>query len=166
MSSVNKVILVGNLGRDPELSHLNNDRAVARLNVATTRRYTSGEGEVVEETEWHRVSVWGKQAESCDKYLSKGRQVYVEGRLKTSSYEDKKDGIKRYTTEIIADNVQFLGSRDGKDDGGRGRGRDDDSRGRDRDDSRGRDRDDDSRGRRRDPEPEPQDSDDDFGDDW
>lgn len=118
MSGVNKVILVGRLGRDPELKHTASGTAVCRLNVATDRKYKKGE-EYVEETEWHRVTVWSKAAESCAKYLEKGRQVYVEGRLQTTSYE--KDGEKKYSTEIVADTVQFLSGKrsdGGKSDGG------------------------------------------------
>jgi single-strand DNA-binding protein len=109
MAGVNKVILVGNLGRDPELRYTQAGNPVAQLNIATTRRYTNKQNETVEETEWHRVSVWGKQAEHCQKFLSKGRQVYVEGRLQTSSYEQ--DGIKKYSTEVVAQTVQFLGGK-------------------------------------------------------
>lgn len=105
--SVNKAIIVGNLGRDPELTETASGKKVCRLNIATTRRWKNHEsGENVDETEWHRVTVWGPQATSCDKFLSKGRQVYVEGRLKTTSYE--KNGEKRWSTEIVADTVQFL----------------------------------------------------------
>lgn len=124
MAGVNKVILVGNLGRDPELRYTQSGTAVCQLNLATTRTYTKGGpgGERVEETEWHRVVVWGKQAEHCSNYLSKGRQVYVEGRLQTRSYDDK-DGIKRYSTEVVADTVQFLsGGSGGGGGGGGGRG--------------------------------------------
>jgi single-strand DNA-binding protein len=117
MAGVNKVILVGNLGRDPELRYTQNGTAVCQLNVATTRAYTNrNTNNRVEETEWHRVVVWGKQGEHCNQYLSKGRQVYVEGRLQTRNYEDK-EGIKRYSTEVVADTVQFLGGG-----GGRGAG--------------------------------------------
>jgi single-strand DNA-binding protein len=116
MAGVNKVILVGNLGRDPELRYTSNGTPVCQLSVATTRAYTNrATNERVEDTEWHRVVVWSKQAEHCNQYLSKGRQVYVEGRLQTRSYDDK-DGIKRYSTEVVADTVQFLGG------GGRGGG--------------------------------------------
>lgn len=118
--SVNKVILIGNLGRDPELRYMQSGSPVASLNIATTRKWRNKQtNEMVEETEWHRVSVFGQQAEHCNNYLSKGRQVYVEGRLRTRSYDDK-DGVKKYATEIIADVVQFLGGRDG---GGGGGGR-------------------------------------------
>jgi single-strand DNA-binding protein len=110
MASVNKVILIGNLGRDPEMRYTQGGTAVCTLNIATTRVYTNKSNDRVEETEWHRVVVWSKQAESCNQYLSKGRQVYIEGRLQTRSYEDK-EGVKKYSTEIIAEQVQFLGSR-------------------------------------------------------
>jgi single-strand DNA-binding protein len=121
--SVNKVILIGNLGRDPELRYTQSGSPVASLSVATTRKWRNKQtNEMVEETEWHRVSVFGQSAEHCNNYLSKGRQVYVEGRLKTRSYDDK-DGVKKYSTEIIADIVQFLGSRDGGGGGGGGGGR-------------------------------------------
>ncbi len=120
MASVNKVILIGNLGRDPEMRYTQGGTAVCQLNLATTRVYTNKSNDRVEETEWHRVVVWGKQAESCEKYLSKGRQVYIEGRLQTRNYDDK-DGNKKYITEIVADAVQFLGGR-GEGGGGGGGG--------------------------------------------
>ncbi len=131
MAGINKVILIGNLGRDPELRYTQSGSAVANLALATTRSYTNSRtNERVEETEWHRVVVWGKQAEFCNQYLSKGRQVYIEGRLQTRNYEDK-DGIKRYSTEIVADTVQFLGRRgDGGGGGGGGGGGYDDGGGR------------------------------------
>lgn len=87
-------------------------QSVCRLNIATSRKYKDKHDKLVEETEWHRVSVWGKTAEHCHQYLSKGRQVYVEGRLRTSSYD--KDGHKHYTTEIVADSVQFIGGSTGE----------------------------------------------------
>ena len=111
MAGVNKAIILGNLGRDPELKYTIGGTPVARLEVATTRSWTNKSGERQEETEWHRVSVWGKSAEHCNNYLSKGRQVYVEGRIKTSSYEQ--DGVKKWSTEIVADSVQFIGGKDG-----------------------------------------------------
>ena len=117
MAGVNKAIILGHLGRDPELRYLQNGQPVCKLNIATSRRYTNKQNESVEETEWHRVSVWGKQAEHCNNFLTKGRQVYVEGRLRTSSYD--KDGQKHYTTEIVADTVQFIG---GRGEGGEGGG--------------------------------------------
>lgn len=110
MASINKAIIVGNLGRDPEARYTQGGTAVCTLSIATTRSYTNKANERVEETEWHRVVVWGKTAEACSQHLAKGRQVYVEGRLQTRSYDDK-DGVKKYTTEIVADVVQFLGSR-------------------------------------------------------
>src|SRR5262252_1384903 len=114
MASVNKVIVIGNLGADPELRYTPGGQAVCDLRVATTEQWTDKSGERKEQTEWHRVVVWGKQAENCSQYLSKGRQVYVEGRLRTRQWDDK-EGNKRYTTEIVAQTVQFLG-------GGRGEG--------------------------------------------
>ncbi len=120
--SVNKVILIGNLGRDPELRYTQGGGPVASLSVATTRKWRNKQSnELVEETEWHRVSVFGQQAEHCNNYLSKGRMVYVEGRLRTRSYDDK-DGIKRYSTEVVAETVQFLGGRGEGGGGGGGRG--------------------------------------------
>jgi single-strand DNA-binding protein len=112
---INKVILIGNLGADPELRYTSGGSAVADLRLATSRKWTAKDGTSKEETEWHRVVVWGKQAETCKEYLSKGRQVYVEGRLQTRQWEDR-DGNKRYTTEVVAENVKFLGG------GGGGRG--------------------------------------------
>lgn len=105
---INKAIIVGNLGRDPELRSLDSGNAVCNLSVATTRRVKRGDA-WEDETEWHRVTVWGKQAESCAKYLSKGRQVYVDGRLQTRSYE--KDGVTKYSTDIVASEVKFLGGK-------------------------------------------------------
>lgn len=108
MSGINKVILIGNLGRDPEGRYTQGGTPVTRLSVATTRAWTNRDtGERVEETEWHRITVWGKQAEHCSKYLTKGRSVYIEGRLRTSKYT--KDGIDHWSTEIVAETVQFLG---------------------------------------------------------
>lgn len=122
MAGVNKVIIVGRLGQDPELRNTQGGTPVCRLNVATDRTYTNKQSdEKVQETEWHRVTVWGKQAEMCGQYLSKGRQVYVEGRLRTTSYEKKEHpGLKFYTTEIVAEAVQFLGSKDDHGGGGGG----------------------------------------------
>lgn len=121
MAGVNKAIILGHLGRDPELRYLQNGQPVCKLNIATSRKYTNKNNESVEETEWHRVSVWGKQAEHCNNFLTKGRQVYVEGRLRTSSYD--KEGQKHYTTEIVADTVQFIGGRgEGGGEGGGGAG--------------------------------------------
>lgn len=114
MAGVNKAIIVGFLGRDPELTYTPNGSAVCKLSVATSRRYTDKQGNAKEETEWHRVTAWGKTAESCNTYLRKGSQVYIEGRLKTSKYE--KDGHTHYSTTIEVDVVQFLGGK--ADDGG------------------------------------------------
>ena len=111
MASVNKVILVGNLGQDPELRHTQTGVAVCTLNIATTDVRMEG-GQRQEKTEWHRVIVWQKQAENCAKYLAKGRSVFIEGRLQTRSWDDQQ-GQKRYTTEIVAQNVQFLGGGSG-----------------------------------------------------
>jgi single-strand DNA-binding protein len=108
MSGVNKVILVGRLGADPEVKTVSGGNTVARLSVATSENWTDREGQRQERTEWHRVVVWGKLAELCGKYLAKGRQVYLEGRLQTRSWEDSQ-GQKKYTTEVIASTVQFLG---------------------------------------------------------
>jgi single-strand DNA-binding protein len=108
MSGINKVILIGRLGADPELKTVTGGNNVARLSVATSENWTDREGQKQERTEWHRIVVWGKLAELCGKYLSKGRQVYVEGRLQTRSWEDQQ-GQKKYSTEIVANTVQFLG---------------------------------------------------------
>ena len=109
MGSVNKVILIGNLGADPELKYTPTSRALCNLRIATTEVYKDKGGQRQEKTEWHRVTVWGEQAESCSKYLAKGRSVYIEGRLQTRSWDDKTDGKKRYSTEIVAERVVFLG---------------------------------------------------------
>jgi len=108
MSGVNKVIVVGRLGADPELKSVGNGQNVARLSVATSENWTGKDGQKQERTEWHRIVVWGRQAENCAKHLTKGRQVYVEGRLQTRSWEDQQ-GQKKYATEIVASTVQFLG---------------------------------------------------------
>ena len=113
MGSVNKVILVGNLGRDAELRYTPGGAAVATLNLATTEMWNDKQGQRQEKTEWHRVVLWGKQAESLQEYLTKGKQVYVEGRLQTRSYDDK-DGQKKYVTEVVADDVILLGGRGGE----------------------------------------------------
>lgn len=117
MGSVNKVILVGNLGRDAELRYTPSGAAVATLNMATTETWNDKSGQRQEKTEWHRVVLWGKAAESLSEYLTKGKQVYVEGRLQTRQWDDK-DGNKRYTTEIRCDRVVLLGG------GGGGKGGD------------------------------------------
>ena len=115
MGSVNKAILVGNLGRDAELRYTPGGAALANLSVATTEVWNDRSGQRQEKTEWHRVVVWGKQAETLQEFLLKGRQVYVEGRLQTRKWDDR-DGNTRYTTEVRADRVVLLGRRDG--DGG------------------------------------------------
>jgi single-strand DNA-binding protein len=107
---VNKVIIVGNLGKDPEVRYTSGGQAVATLRIATSRSWTDKQsGQRKDETEWHDVEVWGKQAEQCGEYLSKGRQVYVEGRLKTDKWQDKQSGQDRYRVKIVAENVRFLG---------------------------------------------------------
>lgn len=113
MGSVNKVILVGNLGADPELKYTPSNRPLCNLSVATNEVFKDKSGQRQEKTEWHRVTVWGEQAESCSKYLAKGRSVYIEGRLQTRSWDDKTDGKKRYSTEIVAERVVFLGGGGG-----------------------------------------------------
>ncbi len=118
---VNKVILVGNLGRDPEVRSLPNGNPVASFSVATSRRFKDRDGNRQEQTEWHNVVCYGRQAEIAGQYLTKGKQVFVEGRIQTRSWDDKSSGEKKYKTEIICDNFQMLGSRGG-DGGGGGRG--------------------------------------------
>lgn len=109
MAGMNQATLIGHLGRDPEIKTLQNGTTVANFSVATSESYTDKTtGQKVEQTEWHNIVVWGKQAENCAKYLSKGKQVAVQGKLRTKSWE--KDGHKNYRTEIHADTVQFLGS--------------------------------------------------------
>jgi len=115
MASVNKVILVGNLGRDPEVRHTAAGDTVANISIATTSKYKNKTGELVEETEWHRVTFFGRLAEVVGEYLKKGRPVYVEGRLKTRKYTDK-DGVEKYATDIIASEMQMLGGREKGDD--------------------------------------------------
>ena len=121
MGSVNKVILVGNLGRDAELRYTPGGAAVATLNMATTETWTDKGGQRQEKTEWHRVVFWGKVAESLTEYLTKGKQVYVEGRLETRQWNDK-DGNKRYTTEIKGDKIVLLGGGGQRGGGGASRG--------------------------------------------
>ena len=112
MASVNKVILMGNLGRDPEVRYLPSGDPVANITIATSSRYKGKTGEMVEETEWHRVTFFGRLAEIASQYLKKGRPVYVEGRIKTRKYTDK-DGVEKYATDIIASEMQLLGGREG-----------------------------------------------------
>ncbi|HEU4728087.1 MAG TPA: single-stranded DNA-binding protein [Kofleriaceae bacterium] len=122
---VNKVILVGHLGADPDMRYTPSGQGVCELRLATSESWNDKNGQRQERTEWHRIVVWGKRAEVCSKYLSKGRQVFVEGRIQTRTYDDK-DGNKRYITEIIANDVQFLGGgREGGGGGGRGSRADD-----------------------------------------
>jgi len=112
MSGINKAILIGRLGSDPEIRYTPSGVAVANFSVATSEEWKDKDtGEKKERTEWHRIVAWRRLGEICGEYLSKGKQVYVEGRIQTSSWEDK-DGNKRYKTEIVANDVQFLGSRD------------------------------------------------------
>jgi single-strand DNA-binding protein len=112
MAGINKVIIIGRLGNDPEVRYTPSGAAVAKFSVATSEEWKDkNTGEKKERTEWHRITAWGKLGEICGEYLAKGRQVYVEGRLQTSSYDDK-DGVKRYSTEIVASDVQFLGSKE------------------------------------------------------
>ena len=117
MASVNKVILIGNLGRDPEMRYMPSGDAIANLRIATTDKYKDRNGDQQEATEWHSVSFFGKLAEICGQYLKKGSQVYVEGSLRTRKWQDK-DGNDRYTTEIRGDRMQMLGGRGGGGGGG------------------------------------------------
>ena len=117
MASVNKVILIGNLGRDPEIRYLPSGDAVANLRIATTDKFKDRNGEQQEVTEWHSVAFFGKQAEICGQYLKKGSQVYVEGSLRTRKWQDQ-SGQDRYTTEIRGDRMQMLGGRGGGGGGG------------------------------------------------
>lgn len=113
MSGINKVILVGRLGADPEVKTVGQGQTVTRLNLATSESWMGKDGQKQEKTEWHRITVWGKLAEICGKHLAKGRQVYVEGKLQTRSWEDQQ-GQKKYATEIVASTVQFLGAASGE----------------------------------------------------
>ena len=117
--SVNKAILIGNLGKDPELRYTPGGKAVATFSLATTERWTGQDGQKNESTTWHNIVAWGKQAEVIKEYLAKGRPVYIEGRIVNRSYDDK-DGNKRYVSEIVVQNFQFIGGR-----GGAGGGADD-----------------------------------------
>jgi len=110
MSGVNKVILVGNLGANPEMRFTQGGQAVANLRLATSERWTDKSGQKQETTEWHRVVVFGKQAEIVGQYLTKGRQVYIEGRLQTRQWQDQQ-GQKRFTTEVVAQNMRFVGGK-------------------------------------------------------
>ncbi len=118
---INKAILIGNLGADPEVRFTASGSPVANFRIATTEKWTDKEGQKQERTEWHRIVAWGRLGETCGEYLSKGRQVYVEGRIQTRQWDDR-DGNKRYTTEIVAATVQFLGGRGEGASEGAGRG--------------------------------------------
>lgn len=124
MASINKVFLIGNLGKDPEVRYTPSGQAVANFSLATTDVWNDKSGERQERTEWHRIVVWGKQAEHCGEYLRKGRSVHIEGKLQTREWDDK-SGQKRYTTEIVANAVTFLGGGRDSGDGDRGGTRDD-----------------------------------------
>jgi single-strand DNA-binding protein len=110
MASINKVILVGNLGKDPEIRHTESGVAVARFPIATSESYKDKTGNKVERTEWHNIVAWRGLAEVAEKYLKKGQSVYVEGKIRTNNYQDK-EGIQRYSIEIVADNMTMLGGR-------------------------------------------------------
>ena len=110
MASVNKAILIGNLGKDPELRYTPSGQAVASFSLATSERFKDKEGNWQERTDWHNVVVWGRQGETVKEYLRKGRSAYVEGRIQTRSYDDK-EGNKKWITEIIASRIQFLGGK-------------------------------------------------------
>jgi single-strand DNA-binding protein len=116
-NGVNKVILVGNLGNDPEMRHTPSGAGVCEFRLATGESWNDKNGQRQERTEWHRIVVWGKMADICSKYLSKGRQVYVEGRLQTRTWDDK-EGNKRYMTEVVANEIKFLGNKEGGGGGG------------------------------------------------
>jgi len=118
MASVNKVIIIGNLGKDPEVRYMPSGSAICSITVATSRQWKNKDsGERQEETEWHRISLFDRLAEVAGEYLKKGRPVYIEGRLKTRKYTDK-DGVEKYSTEIVASDMQLLGGRDGGGGGG------------------------------------------------
>src|SRR4051812_34391256 len=117
MGSLNKAMIIGRLGKDPEVRYTQGGQAVASFSVATDHKWTNKSGEKQEKTEWHRIKAWGKLAELAGEYLSKGRQVYVEGRIETSEYTDK-EGVKKYSTEINAQEIQFLDSGKGGGEGG------------------------------------------------
>ena len=117
---LNKVMLIGNLGRDPEIRHTSSGSPVANFSLATNRRWTDRDGNRQEQTEWHNIVVFGRQAEVAGQYLTRGKQIYVEGRLQTSSWDDKNTGEKKYRTEIICVNFQMLGQRGDSGGGGGG----------------------------------------------
>ena len=111
--SLNKATLIGNLGKDPELSYTASGVAVAKFSIATSERWKDQDGNVQERTEWHNIVAWRKLAEICGQYLKKGSKVYLEGKLQTRSWDDKNTGVKRYTTEIVADDLIMLDSKGG-----------------------------------------------------
>ncbi|MGA0557536.1 single-stranded DNA-binding protein [Larkinella sp. VNQ87] len=117
MASMNKVILIGNVGNDPEVRYLDGGSVVARFSVATNERYTTRTGEQVDQTEWFRVEVWNDQAKTIEKYVRKGNQIYVEGRLRTETYTDR-EGKERFSLTVRATTFQFLGGRQDGSDGG------------------------------------------------
>lgn len=114
--SVNKVILVGHVGKDPEVKHLDGGVTVAKFSLATNETYTDKNGQKVTQTEWHNVVVWRGLAETVEKYVKSGKLLYIEGKLKTTSYDDK-DGNKRYTTNVVCENIRFLGSNTSRPEG-------------------------------------------------
>ncbi len=116
---VNKVILLGNLGRDPEVRSTPSGQSVANFTMATSRKWKDRDGNKQEQTEWHQIVVWGRQAEIAGQYLNKGKRIYLEGRIQTRSWDDQQSGEKRYRTEVICENFQMLGGGSG---GGGGRG--------------------------------------------
>ncbi len=109
--SVNKVILIGNVGKDPDVRYMENNVAVAKFSLATSETYKKSNGETVKNTEWHNIVLWRGLAQIAEKYVKKGSQIYIEGRIKSRSYDDK-DGVKKYITEIVGDNMTLLGRRD------------------------------------------------------
>jgi len=111
MAGINKAILIGNLGKDPELRYTTSGQAVASFSLATSEKWKDKDGNMQDKTEWHNIVVWGRQAEVAKEYLSKGRPVYIEGRIQNRSYDDK-DGNKRYISEIVCQKMNFLGGRD------------------------------------------------------
>jgi single-strand DNA-binding protein len=109
--SVNKVILIGNVGKDPDVRYMENNVAVAKFTLATSETYKKSNGEVVKNTDWHNIVLWRGLAQVAEKYVKKGSQIYIEGRIKSRSYDDK-DGVKKYITEIVGDNMTLLGKRE------------------------------------------------------
>lgn len=118
--SLNKVLLIGNVGRDPEMRYTQGGQAVTTFSLATNRRVPGQDGQYHDETEWHNVVAWGKLAEQCNEYLNKGRKVYIEGRIQTRSWDDQQSGQKKYRTEIVANAMQMLDQRPREDGGGYG----------------------------------------------